>query len=185
MLDCASAAAGVGLDPAVGYPHEERLGRLCLALDLMEELRVPVVDRLVVAMLNRGQVGVGDFVEEESGGARLKDPARKAFLVAYQEAKQVEAKHLFLEQQAPWGRVPHLQALLLARSLRRDLEAYPRFGESRLDPPRWVQLRARLLSEYDSEEDSLGFYLLRDGDTEKKEHHGQRAPVDATGPLVV
>lgn len=126
--DCAGAAAGVGLDPAVGYLHEERPGRLCLALDLMEELRVPVVDRLVVAMLNRGQIGPGDFVEEESGGFRLKDGARKGFLVAYQEAKQADVRHAFLEQQAPWGRVPHLQALLMARTIRGDLEAYPPFS---------------------------------------------------------
>jgi CRISP-associated protein Cas1 len=128
MGDCAGAATGVGLDAAVGYLHEERPGRLCLALDLMEELRVPVVDRLVLSMINRGQLKPNDFNEEPSGGIRLKDEARKAFLVAYQEAKQVEVKHEFLAQTIPWGRVPHLQALLLARVIRGDLECYPPFS---------------------------------------------------------
>jgi CRISP-associated protein Cas1 len=125
--DCAGAAAGVGLDAAVGYLHEERPGRLSLALDLMEELRGAVVDRLVLSLVNRGQVGAGDFVEDAAGGWRLADGARKTFLVAYQEAKQVEVQHEFLGQQVPWGRVPHLQALLLARVIRGELEVYPPF----------------------------------------------------------
>ncbi|NUQ76368.1 MAG: type I-C CRISPR-associated endonuclease Cas1 [Polyangiaceae bacterium] len=128
LQDCAGAAAGVGLDPAVGFLHEERPGRLSLALDLMEELRVVVVDRLVLSLLNRGQIGVGDFTEEASGGYRLADGARKKLLVAYQEAKQVEVLHSFLDQAVPWGRVPHLQSLLLARTLRGDLEVYPPFS---------------------------------------------------------
>jgi CRISP-associated protein Cas1 len=128
LQDCAGAAAGVGLDPAVGFLHEERPGRLSLALDLMEELRVAVVDRLMLALVNRGQIGVGDFVEEPSGGLRLRDEARKTVLVAYQEAKLAEVRHTFLDQNVPWGRVPHLQALLLARTLRGDLEVYPPFS---------------------------------------------------------
>jgi CRISPR-associated protein Cas1 len=128
MQDCAGAAAGVGLDPAVGYLHEERPGRLSLALDLMEELRAPVVDRLMVSLLNRGQVSAGDFVEEPGGGFRLKDEARRTVLVAYQEAKVTEVRHLFLDQSITWGRVPHLQALLLARAVRGDLDAYPPFS---------------------------------------------------------
>lgn len=128
MQDCAGAAASVGLDPAVGYLHEERPGRLTLALDLMEELRAAVVDRLVLSLVNRGQVGVDSFVEDAAGGFRLNDDARKAFLVAYQEAKRQEVMHPYLEQVTPWGRVPHLQALLLARALRGDLEVYPPFA---------------------------------------------------------
>jgi CRISPR-associated protein Cas1 len=128
MQDCAGAAAGVGLDPAVGYLHEERPGRLCLALDLMEELRAPVVDRLMVSMVNRGQLGPEDFDEEETGGVRLKDGARKAVLVAYQEAKAVEVRHEMLDQDTVWGRVPHLQAQFLARTLRGDLDVYAPFS---------------------------------------------------------
>lgn len=126
--DCAGALAGVGLDPAVGYLHEDRPGRLSLALDLMEELRCPVVDRLVVALLNRGQLDPADFVSEEGGGWRLTDESRKRFLIAYQEAKQVDVQHPLLEQRIPWGRVPHIQAQLLARALRGDLDDYPPFA---------------------------------------------------------
>lgn len=128
MQDCAGALAGVGLDPAVGFLHEDRPGRLGLALDLMEELRCPVVDRLVLAMLNRGQVGPDDFVADDGGGWRLTDESRKAFLIAYQEAKSGELLHPFLEQRISWGKVPHVQARLLARALRDDLDAYPPFA---------------------------------------------------------
>jgi CRISPR-associated protein Cas1 len=128
MQDCASAAAGIGLDPAVGFLHEDRPGRLCLALDLMEELRVPVVDRLMLSLVNRGQLTRDDFVEEPAGGIRLTDPARKAVLVAYQAAKALEVKHEFLEQTIAWSRVPHVQAQLLARALRGDIDAYPPFS---------------------------------------------------------
>lgn len=125
--DCAGALLGVGLDPAVGYLHEERPGRLSLALDMMEELRCPVVDRLVLALLNRGQLDPADFVGDEGGGWKLQDEARKRFLVAYQEAKQVDVLHPLLEQRIAWGRVPHVQAQLLARTLRGDLDDYPPF----------------------------------------------------------
>jgi CRISPR-associated protein Cas1 len=128
MQDCAASACAVGLDPAVGFLHDDRPGRLSLALDLMEELRTPVVDRLVLALINRGQLGPGDFQGDSAGGWRLSDAARKTFLVKYQEAKQEEVKHPFLEQTAPWGRVPFLQALLLARTIRGDLPAYPPFA---------------------------------------------------------
>jgi CRISPR-associated protein Cas1 len=128
MQDCGAAAAGVGLDPAVGYLHEERSGRLGLALDLMEELRVPMVDRLVVALVNRGQIGPLDLIEDPTGGWRLTAEGRRTFLVAYQEAKRVEVRHFFLEQSTVWGRVPHIQALLLARAIRGDLELYPPFA---------------------------------------------------------
>lgn len=127
LQDCASAAAGIGLDPAVGFLHEERPGRLALALDLEEELRTPVVDRLVVAMINRQQVAAADFIEEPTGGWKMTDAARKRFLVAYQEQKRPEVHHGFLDQSVTWGQVPHLQALLLARTLRGDLDAYPPF----------------------------------------------------------
>lgn len=128
MQDCSAAASSVGLDPAVGYLHEERPGRLCLALDLMEELRVPMVDRLVLAMVNRKQFSAADFIEESSGGFRMTDDARKRFLVGYQESKQTEVRHEFLGQNTFYGKVPHLQSLLLARTLRRDVEVYPPFA---------------------------------------------------------
>ncbi|EYF05344.1 type I-C CRISPR-associated endonuclease Cas1c [Chondromyces apiculatus] len=128
MQDCAAAATGVGLDPAVGYLHEERPGRLALALDLMEELRAPIVDRLVFALVNRGQMSATDFVHEPAGGCRLTDDARKRFLVAYQESKRAELRHPFLEQDTTYTQVPHLQALLLARTLRGDLPVYPPFA---------------------------------------------------------
>lgn len=128
MQDCAAALCGVGLDPAVGFLHEERPGRLSLALDLMEELRAPLVDRFVLSLVNRGQLSPDDFLEEPQGGWRLTDPGRKTFLVAWQEAKQAELRHEFLEQNAPWSRMVHLQALLLARTLRKDLDVYPPFA---------------------------------------------------------
>lgn len=128
MQDCAGALAGIGLDPAVGFLHEERPGRLALALDLMEELRCPVVDRLVLALINRGQLGPEDFQQDEGGGYRLQDEARKRFLVAYQENKKTDVLHPFLEQRIAWGRVPQVQAQLLARTLRGDLDDYPPFA---------------------------------------------------------
>ncbi len=126
--DCAGALAGVGLDPAVGFLHEDRPGRLSLALDLMEEFRAPVVDRLVFSLVNRGQLKPGDFRTESAGAVLLKDDARKTFLVAYQEAKQVGVRHAFLGQETTWGMAPHLQALLLARHLRGELDGYPPFA---------------------------------------------------------
>lgn len=128
LQDCAGALAGVGLDPAVGFLHEDRPGRLSLALDLMEEFRTPVVDRLVLAMVNRAQLKPEDFRTEAAGAVLLRDEARKAFLVAYQSAKQVAVRHAFLEQETTWGVAPHLQALLLARTLRGELDAYPPFA---------------------------------------------------------
>jgi len=128
MQDCAGALAGIGLDPAIGFLHEERPGRLALALDLMEELRCPVVDRLVLALINRSQLGASDFVQDEGGGFRLQDEARKRFLVAYQENKKADVLHPFLEQRIAWGRVPQVQAQLLARMLRGDIDDYPPFA---------------------------------------------------------
>lgn len=94
----------------------------------MEELRVPMVDRLVLAMVNRKQFSAADFIEESSGGFRMTDDARKRFLVGYQESKQTEVRHEFLGQNTFYGKVPHLQSLLLARTLRRDVEVYPPFA---------------------------------------------------------
>lgn len=123
--DCRSAAESVGLDPAVGFLHRDRPGRPSLALDLMEELRPILADRLVLSLINRRQLRVRDFEIRDGGAVILSDEARKAVLTAWQERKKEERKHPFLEETAPLGLVPYLQAQLLARHLRGDLDAYP------------------------------------------------------------
>lgn len=123
--DCRSAAESVGLDPAVGFLHRDRPGRPSLALDLMEELRPVLADRLVLSLINRRQIRAGDFEIQDSGAVFLTDEARKAVLTAWQERKKQERRHPFLEETAPLGLVPYLQAQLLARHLRGDLDAYP------------------------------------------------------------
>lgn len=125
--DCRSALEAHGLDPQVGFLHTDRPGRSSLALDLMEELRPVLADRLALSLINRGQMGAGDFVLEEAGGVRLTDDARKRVLVAWQERKRDELRHPFLGETAPLGMVAHLQAQLLARHLRGDLDGYPGF----------------------------------------------------------
>ena len=123
--DCRSAAESVGLDPAVGFLHRDRPGRPSLALDLMEELRPVLADRLALALFNRRQIGSKDFVKQDSGAVLLTDEARKTVLVAWQERKRAERRHRFLDEVAPLGLVPYLQAQLLSRHLRGDLDAYP------------------------------------------------------------
>lgn len=125
--DCRSALEGVGLDPQVGFLHADRPGRAGLALDLMEELRPVLADRLALSLINRRQIEAIDFRVEEGGAVALTEGARKAVLIAWQERKRNELKHPFLGEAAPLGLVPHLQALLLARHLRGDLDAYPPF----------------------------------------------------------
>ena len=125
--ECASALAGVGLDPYVGFLHQDRPGRKSLALDLMEELRAPLADRFVLTLINRGQMKPTDFVTEASGAVRLKDDARKALLTAYQERKKESLKHPYLEESMELGLLPHAQALLLARHLRDDMQHYTPF----------------------------------------------------------
>jgi len=125
--DCRSAAETVGLDPAVGFLHRDRPGRPSLALDLMEELRPVLADRLALTLVNRRELGSSDFRRLETGAVLLSDDARKAVLVAFQERKQEVIQHPFLGEQAPLGLVCQLQAQLLARHLRGDLDAYPPF----------------------------------------------------------
>jgi CRISPR-associated protein Cas1 len=122
--ECASALQGVGLDPYVGFLHQDRPGRLSLALDLLEEFRASWADRFVLTMINRRQVQLNDFITEASGAVRLTDAARKALLTAWQERKQVEIMHPYLEEQVPVGLLPHCQAMLLARHIRGDTEFY-------------------------------------------------------------
>jgi CRISPR-associated protein Cas1 len=125
--DCRSACESVGLDPQVGFLHRDRPGRPGLALDLMEEMRPFLVDRLVLSLINRQQISLRDFITGETGAVLLKDEPRKQILKAWQERKQDEITHPFLGEKMPVGLVPHVQALLLARHLRGDLEAYPPF----------------------------------------------------------
>jgi CRISP-associated protein Cas1 len=125
--DVASALETVGLDPAVGFLHRDRPGRHGLALDLMEELRPVLADRLALSLINRRQVANTGFSRSDSGGVTMTDSTRKEILVAWQLRKQEEILHPFLNERIPFGLVPHAQALLLARYLRGDLDAYPSF----------------------------------------------------------
>lgn len=125
--DCRSACETVGLDPQVGFLHRERPGRPSLALDLMEEFRPFLADRLVLTLINRLQVTPKDFKMGETGACTLKDDPRKLVLKSWQERKQDVIMHPFLNEKMPIGPIPHVQALLLARHLRGDLDAYPPF----------------------------------------------------------
>ncbi len=125
--DCASALEAVGLDAYVGFLHTDRPGRTSLALDLMEELRPCVADRFVLTQINNRTVSAKDFVTQESGAVRLTDEGRKTFLKAWQDHKREVITHPYLKEKLPWGMVPHVQALLLTRYLRGDLDGYPPF----------------------------------------------------------
>lgn len=125
--ECAGALESVGLDAYVGFLHRDRPGRTSLAADLMEELRPCYADRFVLTLINNRMIRGDDFETGESGAVLLKSEARKRFLKAWQERKREEIKHPYLEEKLFWGLVPYVQALLLARHIREDLEAYPPF----------------------------------------------------------
>jgi CRISPR-associated protein Cas1 len=125
--DCAAALESVGLDPYVGFLHGERPGRTSLAFDLMEELRPCFADRFALSCVNTRLLRPEHFEKSESGAVLMTDAGRRAFLTAYQEKKREELTHPFLGEKLPWGLVPYVQALLLARYLRGDLDAYPPF----------------------------------------------------------
>lgn len=125
--DCASALESVGLDSYVGFMHRDRPGRMSLALDLMEELRPCLADRFVLKIINNRMLTKDDFEKTESGAVQMTDDARRKFLKSWQERKQELITHPYLEEKIPWGLVPYAQALLLARYLRGDLDAYPPF----------------------------------------------------------
>jgi len=127
MHDVRSALEGVGLDPAVGFLHRDRPGRPSLALDLMEEFRPYLADRLALSLINMRQVRGADFKRTESGAVMMSDDARKKVLVAYQERKQDEIQHPFLDEKVRIGILYHVQALLFARYIRGDLDGYPPF----------------------------------------------------------
>jgi len=125
--DMTSALESVGLDPAVGYLHRDRPGRPSLALDLMEELRPALADRLVLSLINRQQVQPKGFERTENGGMLMTPETRKTVLVSWQERKQEEISHPFTNEKIKIGLLPYVPARLLARHLRGDLEAYPPF----------------------------------------------------------
>lgn len=125
--DVAAALEGVGLDAYVGFLHRDRPGRVSLALDVMEELRPVVADRFVLSLINRREVDKKGFSTQESGAVIMNDKTRKAVLNAWQNHKKEEITHPFLGEKVAWGLVPHIQAMLLARFLRADLDAYPVF----------------------------------------------------------
>jgi len=125
--DCTSALETVGLDPQVGFLHRERPGRPSLALDLMEELRPYLVDRLALSLINNRQVDIKGFTTKESGGVIMSDEMRKNVIASWQKRKQEEINHPFLGEKILIGLIPYAQAMLLARHLRGDLDAYPPF----------------------------------------------------------
>ncbi|MGH6906210.1 MAG: type I-C CRISPR-associated endonuclease Cas1c, partial [Geminicoccaceae bacterium] len=125
--DVRSALETVGLDPAVGFLHRDRPGRPSLALDLMEEFRPFFADRLALSLINRRQVSAKGFRRLENGACLMTDEARKTVLVAYQERKREELRHPYLGEPSTVGLLWHLQAQLLARHLRGDLDGYPPF----------------------------------------------------------
>ena len=125
--DVEAALESVGLDPAVGFLHRDRPGRPGLALDLMEEFRPFLVDRLVLSLINLKQVKGSGFTHGETGGVWMDDDTRKEVLVAYQKRKQAEITHPFLGEKTTVGLLFHLQALLMARYLRGELDGYPPF----------------------------------------------------------
>ncbi len=125
--DCASALHSVGLDPYVGFMHTDRPGRRSLALDLMEELRSVFADRFVLTLINNRVLNHDDFEKQENGAVNLTDGAKKRFLAEWQKRKREEICHPFLGEKIPWGLVPYIQALLLARFLRGDIDGYPPF----------------------------------------------------------
>ncbi len=122
---CHSAAEHYGLDPHVGFLHAIQPGRPSLALDLMEELRAPIIDRLVMKLLNRGQLKSSDFRSDKTGACRMKSKARSVFLSTFDMHLQTDTPHRAVEQNIERRKIPEIQALLLARHLRGDLPSYP------------------------------------------------------------
>lgn len=122
-----SALEAVGLDPYVGFLHRDRPGRPSLALDMIEELRPVFADRLALSLVNRKQITAKGFTQKESGGVLMDDETRKIVLTAWQDRKKESILHPYLQERIPFGLIPHLQSMLLARHLRGDLDAYPPF----------------------------------------------------------
>lgn len=125
--DTAAALQAVGLDPYVGFVHRDHPGRVSLALDLMEELRPVMADRFVLSLINKKEVKPSDFVQKENGAVLMEDDVRRTILTKWQSRKQETISHPYLNEKIQWGLVPYVQAMLLARYLRGDLDAYPPF----------------------------------------------------------
>jgi CRISPR-associated protein Cas1 len=124
---CASALESAGLDPYVGFMHTDRPGRRSLALDLVEEFRSVLCDRFVLTLINKRLVSSGDFIKREDGAVLLTEEGRKSFFSAWQKRLNEELKHPFIEEKVEWGMLPYVQAMLLARYIRGDLDCYPPF----------------------------------------------------------
>lgn len=124
-LDVQAALETVGLDPAVGFLHRDRPGRASLALDLMEELRPYLADRLALTLINRKQISPKSFIIKENGAVLLSDEGRNIVLSSWQQRKKEEIRHPFLDETIEVGLIPYAQALLLARFIRGDIEDYP------------------------------------------------------------
>lgn len=125
--DCVSALESVGLDAYVGFMHRDRPGRESLALDLMEELRSAFADRFVLTLINTREIQSKHFQRQAGGVILLTDEGRKTLLTAWQARKKEEIRHPYLKEKLPWGLVPYVQSLLLARYIRGDLDGYPPF----------------------------------------------------------
>lgn len=125
--EIAAALETVGMDPYVGFLHKIRPGRKSLALDMLEELRSPVADRFVLTLINLGMFNESDFITKEDGAVILTDDSRKRFLSEWQKHKQEEITHPYLKEKINWGLVPYVQATLLSRYFRDDIDAYPPF----------------------------------------------------------
>lgn len=124
---CASSLEAAGLDPYVGFMHTDRPGRRSLALDLMEEFRSPLCDRFVLSLINKRVITTKDFEKREDGAVLLTENGRRTFIAAWQKRKDDELRHPFLSEKMEWGILPYAQALLLARFVRGDVDAYPPF----------------------------------------------------------
>lgn len=124
---CTSALEAVGLDPYVGFMHTDRPGRCSLALDLVEEFRAVLCDRFVLTVINKRIVNENDFYKREDGAVIMTDDGRRKFITAWQNKKQEEIKHPFINEKTEWGMIPYVQALLMARFIRGDLDCYPPF----------------------------------------------------------
>lgn len=122
---CTSALETVGLDPYVGFMHTDRPGRRSLALDLVEEFRAIMCDRFVISLINKRIINNGDFEKKEDGAVLLSEDGRKVFLTHWQNRKQDIVMHPFLKEKVEWGLLPYIQALLLSRYIRGDLDEYP------------------------------------------------------------
>ncbi len=125
--DCANALSSVGLDPYVGFMHSDRPGRMSLALDLMEELRPVLADRFIITLINTKAIQANHFEKQRDNAVFLNDDGRKVFFSAWQNRKKETITHPYLKEKIVWGLVPYIQALLLARTIRGDIDEYPPF----------------------------------------------------------